>query len=163
MQQPERLQKIWLGEDNPEVVFKMKEDTEAYSRSVLGDLVRTFEVYLEKGKNMAIQFESESSRTIYHNATSSLINFDDGKVSTVTPLEEGDVLAFVCSFFNEGDIQGDGYSIGRFLHNGDDTGIQIKMKGKTVRPVIYQDPVNAIVHASLGSGNFKNKEGNIYK
>jgi len=90
---------------------------------------------------MAIQLESDASQFIYHNATSSFLNVSDGNSTTINPLKEGDTLLVVFFFL-------DGYSVCRFFVNGDGMGRGFIMKGKTVKPTIFQDP-ETTVKASL--------------
>merc|ERR1711974_510840 len=109
----------FLREDNTEVIFKMNEGDKVVSKSNLGKLYY-FEVYLAKGKHMAIQLESESSKFIYNNRTSSLHNVN-GHTSTITKTsQEGDVLSFSCSFwrkeaFEESKSTEKYYSLGQFM------------------------------------------------
>ena len=143
LSQSEKMQKFaLLGEDNTEVIVENKEDGETGSN--LGKphyKTHYFEFNLEKGKHMAIQLESESSKFIYHNATSNFLNVNDGNATTIKSLKKGDTLSIVLFFL-------DGYLIGRFFTNADGVGKGFIMKGKTVKPTIFQDS-ETMVKASL--------------
>ena len=153
------MQKIdFLGEDGNEVIFKKKEKDDIDKRSKIAD-TNYFEVNLAKGTDMCIKLKSDDSEIIFHNPSLKLINnVNEGVVKNVKPLEEGDVVGVVCSFFNGED--GNVHSLCQFLRNGDAIGIAMRMKGNTVTPMIFNHPSTTTVHSSLVFGKSKIKEGN---
>ena len=86
---PKKMQKVSIfGEDNTEVRYENKEEDDGESGFKLGNPYYV-EFSLEKGKDMAIQLESDSSKYLFHNATSRLLNINDGKCETTKSLNEG--------------------------------------------------------------------------
>ena len=145
----------FLEEDNTEVIYGYKEDDEVESGSNLWKKYY-FEFNISKGEHMAIQLESESSKIIYHNATSSILNFNDHSATTVKPLKQGDVLGLVYFFW-------DGYLVGSFLHNGNVLGKGFTMKGKTVKPTIFKDPKTTVKTRLIFESPKKEEGTTLYK
>ena len=151
-----------------EVIFKKKENDSAQSTVKIAE-THYFEVHLKQGQELCIKLESEESQIIYHNPSAMISNIKkvgahddkDGQrnIQEVKHLQHGNILGFVCSFFDREDEKG--YSLCQFLHNGEPIGIAMRMNGTTVTPMVFINPATTTVNSSLEFGKSKVKEGKI--
>ena len=153
----------FLDEHGYEVIFEKKEEDNIESKIMITE-AHYFEVNLVRGKELCIKLESDEGEIVYHNPSEIMVNGNEGHIKVVKPLNEGDVMGCLCSFFNGED--GNVYSSIQLLHNGESNGVAMRMKGKTVTPMIYHNPETTTVRTSQDFGKSKAKEGkflNIHK